>query len=412
LALRNELVITPHWCTATKLHFRAVEPNSPGAPRIAALSACPGYCISAPLALKNQANQIQMNPSFESNNDLGECMKRTALFILLAAASMFFVACGGPTANTGANNANTNTTKPVAAPPTVGALMALERQANEAYVKGDSRFFEERLSDKFVILANGQRLDKGTTVKLIASLKCDIKSMDLSEPAMSMIDADTYALSYKATWEGTCNELDGKPMKVPSPVRSASIWVRSGDKWRAVFHGENLIVEPKAPPPPPAPAAKKEEPKNDDKAAANSNTASRAAPATATPDVNRGANTAALVAVELALWEAWKDHDAKKLDALMTKDVSFVNIFGTYLGTKAAALKDWTGNGCEIKNVSVSDGFATALSPTVEMLTRKGTADGTCGGQEVGGTDIWGVSIYVKEGDAWKFAFGMNLAAM
>jgi hypothetical protein len=256
-------------------------------------------------------------------------------------------------------------------------------------------------------------MDKAATVKMIAGVKCDIKSMDLTEPAMSMIDADTYALSYKATWDGTCNGPDGKPMKVPSPVRSASIWVRSGDKWQAVFHGENLIVDPKNPPKA-APAAppkkpKKVEPKKDDKTAANSNTASNtAAPARATPD----ANTDALVKVELALWEAWKAHDAKKLDDLLAKDVSFVNIFGTYLATRADALKDWTGANCEIKSVSVTDGFASALSPTVEMLTRKGTADGTCGGQEVGGTVIWGVSIYVKDGDAWKFAFGMNLSAM
>lgn len=335
---------------------------------------------------------------------------KKVLFISLAAASMFFAACGGPAANTGANNPNANTTKPVAAPPTVDALMTLDRQANEAYAKGDSKFFDEMLSDKFVILAGGgQRMDKATTVGMIAGNKCDIKSMNLAEPAMSMIDADTYALSYKAIWDGTCIDADGKPMKVPSPIRSASIWVRSGDKWQAVFHGENLIVDPKAPPPPPGPVAKKEEPKNDDKAAANSNAVpSTAAPARAMPD----ANTDALMKVELALWEAWKEHDAKKLDALMTKDVSFVNIFGTYLGTKADALKDWTGNGCEIKSVSVTDGFATALSPTVEMLTHKGTADGTCGGQNVGGTDIWGVSIYVKDRDAWKFAFGMNLAAM
>src|SRR6266851_3088562 len=335
-------------------------------------------------------------------------MKKTLRFILLAAASTFFAACGAPAANTGANNANTNTTKPVAAAPTVDALMAREKQANDAYVKGDSKFFEGMLSDKFVILTGGgQRMDKA------ASVKCDIKSMDLTEPAMSMIDADTYALSYKATWDGTCNDPDGKPMKVPSPIRSASIWVRSGDKWQAVFHGENLIVDPKNPPKA-APAAppkkpKKVEPKKDVKTAANSNTASNtAAPAKATRD----ANTDALVKVELALWEAWKEHDAKKLDALMAKDVSFVNIFGTYLATKADAMKDWTGAGCQVKSVSVSDGFATALSPTVEMLTRKGTADGTCGGQNVGGTDIWGVSIYVKDGNAWKFAFGMNLSAM
>jgi hypothetical protein len=337
-------------------------------------------------------------------------MKKKLRFILLAAASTFFAACGGPADNTGASNANTNTTKPVGAAPTADALMALDKRANEAYVKGNSKFFEGMLSDKFVILGGGQRMDKAATVKMIASVKCDIKSMDLTEPAMSMIDADTYALSYKATWDGTCNGPEGKPMKVPSPIRSASIWVRSGDKWQAVFHGENLIVDLKNPVAPAAPAKKPKEveAKKDDKTTANSNTAANtAAPARATPD----ANTDALVKVELALWEAWKAHDAKKLDALMAKDVSFVNIFGTYLGTKADAMKDWTGAGCEVKSVSVTDGFATALSPTVEMLTRKGTAEGTCGGQKVGGTAIWGVSIYVKEGDAWKFAFGMNLSA-
>jgi len=343
-------------------------------------------------------------------------MKKTLQFILLAAASTLVAACGAPATNTGGNNAstnaNTNTTKPVAAAPTADALMALDKQANEAYVKGDSKFFEGMLSDKFVIVTDdGQRMDKGATVKMIASVKCDIKSMDLTEPAMSMIDADTYALSYKATWDGMCPGPEGtRPMKVPSPIRSASIWVRSGDKWQAVFHGENLIVDPKNPPKA-APAAppKKEAPKKDDKTAANSNTASNnAAPARATPD----ANTDALVKVELALWEAWKAHDAKKLDELMAKDVSFVNIFGTYLATRADAMKDWTGTGCEVKSVSVTNGFASALSPTVEMLTRKGTADGTCGGQKIGGTDIWGVSIYVKDGDAWKFAFGMNSPAM
>lgn len=332
-------------------------------------------------------------------------MKKISLFILFAAASMFFAACEpSPTVNTAVNSANTNTTKPVAAAPTVDALMALEKQANEAYSKGDSKFFDEMLSDKFVILGGGQRLDKATTVRMIADVKCDIKSMNLTEPAMSMIDADTYALSYKATWDGTCNDPDGKPMKVPSPIRSASIWVRSGDKWQPVFHGENVIVDPKTSPPPPAPATKKE-----DTAAANSNsTPNIPGPSRATPS----ANTDALVKIELALWEAWKEHDAKKIDELLARDVSFVNIFGTYFATKADALKDWTGNGCEVKSVSVTDGFATALSPTVEMLTRKGTAEGTCGGQEIGGTDIWGVSIYVKDGDAWKFAFGMNLAAM
>jgi hypothetical protein len=341
-------------------------------------------------------------------------MTKTLLFILLATASTLLAACSAPATNTGANSINANTGKPVAAAPTADALLALEKRANEAYVKGDSKFFEKMLSDKFVILGGGgQRMDKAATVRMIAAVKCDIKSVDLTEPALSAIDADTHALIYKATWDGTCNGPDGKPMKVPSPVRSASIWTRNSDSWQAVFHGENLIVDPAKPaaavasPRKPAATTKEEQPQPGDKSGTNANaTANSAVLATATPD----ANTDALVKVELALWEAWKAHDAKELDPLMASNVSFVNIFGTYFATRAEAMKDFTGSLCQVRSVSVTDGFATPLSPSVEMLTRKGTASGTCGGQEIGGTDIWGVSIFVKEGTAWKFAFGMNLS--
>src|SRR2546425_9859196 len=102
-------------------------------------------------------------------------MKKSTLFTLLAAASTFFAACGAPAANTGANNANTNTTKPVAAAPTADALIALDKQANEAYVKGNSKFFEGMLSDKFVILTAGQRMAKAATVKMITAVKSDLK---------------------------------------------------------------------------------------------------------------------------------------------------------------------------------------------------------------------------------------------
>src|SRR5882672_8662579 len=101
-------------------------------------------------------------------------MKTITLFILSDLASTFFAACGAPAANTGANNANTNATKPVAAAPTADALMALDKLANEAYAKGDSKFFEGMLSEKFVILTvGGQRMDKAATVKMIAGVKCD-----------------------------------------------------------------------------------------------------------------------------------------------------------------------------------------------------------------------------------------------
>ena len=111
-----------------------------------------------------------------------------------------------------------------------------------------------------------------------------------------------------------------------------------------------------------------------------------------------------MVKVELAGWEAWKAKDAKKLDEYIAKNASNVGSEGLWIGNRADLIKYWAEMPCEnIKNVSVTDGFASALSPTVEMLTLKGTADGTCDGQKNG--DLYQTAFYVKEGDAWKLAF-------
>jgi hypothetical protein len=121
------------------------------------------------------------------------------------------------------------------------------------------------------------------------------------------------------------------------------------------------------------------------------------------------AGTGTLLAIERAVWEAWKDHDAKRISDLVAEDISFINIFGIYLANKAEALKNWSGTGCDVKSVSVTDAAATMLSPTVGILTFNATAHGTCFGQKVG--PIWGSSIYVKYGDAWKWTFGINVPA-
>jgi hypothetical protein len=124
----------------------------------------------------------------------------------------------------------------------------------------------------------------------------------------------------------------------------------------------------------------------------------------------RDAATDAMLAVERTVWEDWREHDARKLSDLTATDISFINIFGTYLASKADALKDWSGTGCDVKRVSVTDAAGTMLSPTLGILTFTGTADGTCGGQPVNSV-IWGTSVYVKDGNAWKWTFGINTPA-
>src|SRR5688500_7770114 len=152
----------------------------------------------------------------------------------MAVTAVSFAACGAPAGDTSANNANTNAARPTAAAPTAAALLALDREANEAYFKGDAKFFDGMLSDKFVQLGpGGSRMDKAATAGRIAGVKCDIKDgWKLDEPRVSPIDADTYVLSYKGTFDGACT-VDGKTERAPSPIRAATVWVRSGDKWLA-----------------------------------------------------------------------------------------------------------------------------------------------------------------------------------
>ena len=329
-------------------------------------------------------------------------MIKIGKFLLIPAAALAFIACGDmannkPAANN-ANAANNAAAKPAAAAPTKEALFELDKKANEAWAKGDSKFFEGFLSDKFVEYGRGERMGKADVVKMIGEFKCDVKSMSFDDPQMSKINDDTYVISYKGTFDGSCTGPDGKSMKVPSPVRAASVYARNGEKWEGVYHGETVIVDPKSPPPPP-PAAAKDEGKKDE------------AKSTETKPTG-DANTEALVKIHQSGWEAFKAKDAKKFEEITSSNLAVVDPIGTWLSGKEAVIKHWTeGMKCEgITDVKVTDGVATAISPTVEVLTLKGTADGTCDGQKNG--PLYQTAIYVKEGDAWRLAFMFESPAM
>ena len=344
-------------------------------------------------------------------------MNNTKLLIVTAIVAVFIAACGLPAGNAPANNANSNTANAVLGAPLAEALLVREREANEAYFKGDAKFFEDMLSDNFVMLGpRGLRMDKAAAVKMIAGNKCDIKDgWKLDEGHVSTVDRDTFVLTYKGTLDGTCT-VNGKTDRAPSPIRAATVWVRSGPEYKPAFHGENLIVDPTAAAATPARSvASKDESKIkarvttlDGKPLNEDGTPYK--DRTTEVDKNIPAedpNTDALVKAELAVWEAWKSHDAKKLEELTANDLSFVDIFGTVTTNKPDTIKLWVENRCEVKGVSVTDGVATPISPTVSILTFKGNADGTCYGQKIGGP-IFDTSVYVKNGETWKSAFTLN----
>ncbi len=100
------------------------------------------------------------------------------LLLILTAAVVFTASAaraGNAPAKNATANSNANAAKPVAAAPTADALLALDKKANEAYIKGDGRFFEGFLSDKVVMRDGGARLSKTDAVKMISGVKCEVK---------------------------------------------------------------------------------------------------------------------------------------------------------------------------------------------------------------------------------------------
>ncbi|MBX3282212.1 MAG: nuclear transport factor 2 family protein [Acidobacteria bacterium] len=341
-------------------------------------------------------------------------MKCSSLTIFLTAAALGLSACGAPAGNTTANNSNSNAAASKPAAPTADALLAVDQQFEAAWRKGDTKFFAENLSDKFVDYSKGQRTGKAEALKELEGTKCDIKSSSATEPQLSRIDDNTYVLSYKSTGDGSCTRADGKSEKVPSPLLAVSVFVREGEKWKPVFHGEKLIMaapatsekealpsvdkkdEPKKEEP------KKEEPKKDEAKQANAPAANSNSTAEAPkPD----ANTEALAKIHSAGWEAFRNKDAKWFEANTTKDLAFADPAGVWHSGQASVIKLWTADmKCEgVTKTSFTDAFASALSPTVEILTGKGEADGSCDGNKNG--PVYTTAFYVKEGEAWKLAF-------
>jgi hypothetical protein len=330
-----------------------------------------------------------------------EIMEKIRLFIFAAIAAGLSIACGSsPAANNAARstNANTNTnttananTAPATGTvPTADMLINFDKLWQEAYTNGNAEFFQGVLEDKFVMLADdGTLLDKASALKAIGGVKCALTSRDLTDPQRTVIDADTYAVSYTATFEGPCNfGPGGKMVKRPSPVRAATVWVRApGDNWKVAFHGENLIVDPK---------------KSAPKAVGAPKPADAKSPA-AEPV------TDALMAAERAVWDAWKDHDGTRIESLTAAEIGFVNIFGTAFAAKDDAVADWTSPGCSVKSITLADGIGISLSPNLAVLTQKAAADGTCFGQKIG--PVLGTTFYIKDGPTWKWSFGFNAPA-
>jgi ketosteroid isomerase-like protein len=342
-------------------------------------------------------------------------MKTMFRMLFLSIAALAVASCAPPanTNTTTNSNANANTAAKPAAP-TADSLMALDQKAWEAYKNKDGKYFEGFLGDNMISGTGQGSMSKADVVKMIAENKDEIKSFTLSEARVTPAGADVAVLTYKAVIDGTEN---GKP--IPSPSTVATVFVRSGSDWKAVYHEEVAVIDPakagsgnsnaapsaaNSKPAAPPMVEKKESPASGN-SNANSNAAAGSNSNTGSSSTGDAALTDALMVVEKKGWEGWKAKDAKALDEVTTGGSSFVFVdpMGQASVGKDAAMKTWADPSCSVSNVALSDGKGYSLAKDAAILVYKGTATGTCGGMKL--EPIWGTTVFVKEGEAWKAAY-------
>ena len=105
-----------------------------------------------------------------------------------------------------------------------------------------------------------------------------------------------------------------------------------------------------------------------------------------------------LSANETALWNAWKDKDAKPFNAMLAADG--VMIGGQGVGTKKEVTEAMAAMPCEIKSFALSDWKLSMVDADAAVLTYKGVADGTCGGKPI--PTVWASSLWVNRKGKWQ----------
>jgi len=115
------------------------------------------------------------------------------------------------------------------------------------------------------------------------------------------------------------------------------------------------------------------------------------------PRMSKAALLKKLSANETALWNAWKNKDPKPFQNWLSADSVMVGEQG--VGTKGDIVKMMASMPCDVKSFTLSDWKLTMVDADAAMITYKGVADGTCGGQPIPAT--WASSLWVQRKGKW-----------
>lgn len=111
-------------------------------------------------------------------------------------------------------------------------LSASEKKLWEAWKNKDAKPFKANLSADSVMIGENGVAGKNDAIKEITSAACDVKSYQLSDWKLTMLNSSAALLTYKGTVDGTCGGT-----AIPATWAS-SVWVNRGGKWWVASHQE------------------------------------------------------------------------------------------------------------------------------------------------------------------------------
>jgi hypothetical protein len=119
---------------------------------------------------------------------------------------------------------------------------------------------------------------------------------------------------------------------------------------------------------------------------------------------------AKIAANEKALWDAWKNHDAKPFNEYLSDDA--VNIAGGEMRKgKAATIKDITSTDCKVNDLSLSNFSYTWIDHDSVIMTYTATQDAECKGQKIPAKVI-ASSAWSKKQGKWESPFHQETPLM
>ena len=114
-------------------------------------------------------------------------------------------------------------------------LIKLEKQSWEAWKNRDGKFFQDFLSDDHVEVGFGGVSNKAEIVSFVGSPVCTVKSYQLNQFELKMLDKNTALLTYRGVQDTVCHN------PVPSPCWVSSLYMKRGDRWLNVLYQQTEI---------------------------------------------------------------------------------------------------------------------------------------------------------------------------